>query len=492
MVLALILFFYPLADNEDQKRPVVASYKLSKKECSFGSLNLGKKISCAELFVPRDAGSFILPVTVIHAGPENSAAEPLLYFSGGPGSGVSVDEGTIYDWLGWYEGANLKRDLILLDRRATGFSTPKLQCSQYDKFSRSILNENATTAVEFELGQKVVLDCFARLYQKGFRADEFGSHVSSRDAFELMRALSYSRWNVFGVSYGSRLGLVHAGDYPDFVNRLIVDSVYPPGKGLLAEWPDLLDSALRRYFQYCDQNTGCVKALAAVSEGAGAEQVFWRAMAALKKSPLRLSLQDWRGGSIEVVVNDHRLLSALFSALYDINSIKKIAPALAAILQGKSLVLEKLMTPFVNYALDEGFNSWVYFSIECGENTAAQLQIFNQSALRYPRLQPYLTGVFEWDSCRELRKRYALAQPLMIDTDELQDKKVLILSGELDPVTPVSWAEDLHVKLKQSKFLRVPEVGHSVAANNTCVLSQLEEFLGANSEWVEIQQCDTR
>ena len=486
-LLLLLLFGYIV---KNQKNPVtgysVESSQLFSVACAF-SVPDDDIVECAELRLPDTSGGFVLPVTIIKTHSGQQGGVPLLYFSGGPGVGVNVDADTIYDWLGWYQQAGLKRDLVLFDRRATGLSSPKKQCLAYDRFSQLALKKNLSTQEELRLGQSVVAQCFRTLKKQGFSAHNFGTLIGSRDAFEIMTALGYKAWHVFGVSYGSRLALAHAANYPDQVKALVLDSVYPPGDGILTQWPIILNSALQGYFDYCDSRPECRDQHFENST----EVIFWQAMNRLKVNSPFMVLKNWRGGQIDILVNDHRLLAAVFSALYDVNSIRKIAPALQSVLVGNGSKLKPLLTPFVNYALDNSFNAWVYLSIECRDITPINGAEFLTQTGLYPRLQPYLAGVYQWDSCRQLLADGAFhtnTLPLDIKA-KLHIKKMLLLAGELDPITPLVWAERLTEQMSEANLWRIPEVGHAVLANNHCVHSQLEAYLSSSAKWQPKRLC---
>ena len=56
------------------------------------------------------------------------------------------------------------------------------------------------------------------------------------------------------------------------------------------------------------------------------------------------------------------------------------------------------------------------------------------------------------------------------------DKPVLLLSGELDPVTPPAWADDAKKTLSHSAHFTVPGVGHGASAVG-CVPKLISDFL---------------
>lgn len=463
------------------------SYRLISTECSF-SVYFEGSIECAYLKLPAPNQKTLLPVTVIKTKREDKKGGgpgspiPLIYFNGGPGAGVEVDSESIHDWLGWYELARLERDLVLFDRRAVGYSTPKHGCPSYDRFSLDVLAKNLTTGEEMRRGAAVIQNCFEDISKRTVSQNDLGTVVSSEDAGQLMLALGYSSWHVFGVSYGSRLALVHARDYSGNVGKIIFDSIYPLGRGVLQEWPHLLDGALKRYFSYCRDTVKCSDGFSTVSP----EESFWLAMELLQKTPMQLMLDNWQGGEIELLLNDHRFLSAIFSALYDVNSIDKIAPAIQGILNGDEKSAIRLLTPFVNYALDESFNPWAYWMVECGENRTPKAT-FSRAAKGYPKLAPYLEGVYEFDVCRQLRHDGTVSySALKLGVSEHES---LILAGNLDPITPVEWANEFHKENFNAQIWTLPNVGHAVTANAVCVHGQLEGFLGGGDDWQPKELC---
>lgn len=458
------------------------NYELIPTDCAF-TVDFDGAVECAHLRLPSPSQNNLLAVTVIKANiADGRASVPLLYFSGGPGAGVGVDSETIHDWLGWYELAGLKRDLILFDRRATGYSSPKHKCTRYDQFSREVLAKNLTTRDEMQQGSEIILDCFSRIKNNPTLARRLGTLVSSVDGAKIMQALGYSRWHIYGVSYGSRLAIVHADMYPENVESVILDSIYPPGRGILNEWPHLLEGALNRYFSYCQKLIECTTEFA----GTGVEESFWLAVKSLRTQPVKLNLPDWQGGEITLLVNDHRFLSAVFSSLYDINSIKGIAPAINSILTGNKDALERFLTPFVNYALDESFNPWVYWLVECSENIAAKAS-FNDARQLYPKLAPYLEGVYEFDVCRQLISSGVVEYSAL--EVGVPQHNTLVIAGGLDPITPASWARQYRKENAHAQLWQLPNVGHAVLANSACSHAQLESFLQEGGEWHPKKLC---
>ena len=53
----------------------------------------------------------------------------------------------------------------------------------------------------------------------------------------------------------------------------------------------------------------------------------------------------------------------------------------------------------------------------------------------------------------------------------------LVLSGELDPITPVEYGQMTASRLDNSFLIEVPGLGHSLLSNSECVVDIAEDFL---------------
>ena len=58
----------------------------------------------------------------------------------------------------------------------------------------------------------------------------------------------------------------------------------------------------------------------------------------------------------------------------------------------------------------------------------------------------------------------------------VSDKPVLLLSGELDPVTPPAWGDLAAETLPNSKHLTAPNASHTIASH-TCANKLIAEFI---------------
>ncbi|MEJ2415554.1 MAG: alpha/beta fold hydrolase [Exilibacterium sp.] len=440
-------------------------------ECPF-DVPPSRNIHCGIYRTGSGAGRFELPVAVIRDTSEDHRDDALLYLAGGPGDVSQMSEPQIESWLYWLDSAGLSRDLILFDQRGTGRSRPNLDCEAYDNFSLRVLHRNVDMETEYREGLAVLRQCLSSLKSRGFDPAHFSTQLGAADVRGLMRQLDYSSWNLLGVSYGTRLALQVADVPITGLRSAILDSPYPRDKGGLTEWPWLLDHALSRLWRACAEtprNPVCEDPKTPL------QAIFWTLMAQLKQAPATLTVRHWQGEPpIDIVVNDHRLLSVIYSSLYDVGLYGKIAGAIIGAEQGDTRALRELVEAFANYALDTGFSHMVYFATECADNRRVSEAEYEAARAAYPRLMPYTGFDWKYDFCKDLGS--GNGGELVVEGHEAMPP-TLILAGQMDPVTPPSWARGLQAQIASSQVLVFPGVGHAVISSSDCAHGLLRSFL---------------
>lgn len=460
-------------EGEDESASSLDSYQLEFQNCWFKS-SWQVDIKCARLITPASEGPHKLPVVIIRAGAAQASASPLLYLQGGPGASAGLDRQGIEYWLDWIDYAQLERDLVLMDRRGAGLSEPRLDCPEYDRFSREVLAQGIDLEQELIQGQAIVEQCYRDLTAgpAKFPATQFGTDKSARDILGLMNALDYPEWNLLGVSYGTRLAMAVAASpkaqEQSWVRSLILDSVYPPERGGIQSWPQVMTQGLQRFFQWCQTSSECRDGLLDF------EGEFQRALKALKEKPIALTVRRYDGGApVKVVVDDHRFISAVFSAVYQRHRWGDIAPAIRGAVSGEGEELQPLVGPFINQALDEDFSSLTFFAVDCGDHPAGAEAEYRQALRDYPDYAPYLELGWRYQACHFLGS----GETTPLSVEKPKDLPALILAGELDPITPPQWARELHRDWPQSQLVIIPDLGHSVIGTDACAHARLKDFL---------------
>jgi pimeloyl-ACP methyl ester carboxylesterase len=477
-VLALFImpagYFYPLFTTAENPA-VNTEYRFIKTSCWFDA-DWTVTIICGELQTPEQ---FRLAVVILHNDAEKRRADPIVYLQGGPGASARLHTDGIKSWLNWMRYSNTQRDLILIDTRGTGRSKPALVCGEYNQFNQQLLRQNIALDDELAQGYDVAAQCFVSSAQANPQLDyrNFSTRKSAQDVRALMAQLDYQKWNILGVSYGTRLALEIALQEqlaPQTVKlkSMVLDSVYPAGFGGVQTWPRVLDEGIQQFFNGCSAQQDCIKKLNAssVSNVVSLEQHFMQTLRNLQAHPMTITIKRWGGEApVNFVVNDHRFLSAAFAAVYNPGDWPTIIDAINAVETGRSDLLKPLMEPFINNSMTSDFNSLTFTAVDCADNPVLSEADYTAALIKYPLLQEYTRDQWRYQLCHSLPSE----SPLVMAAPQLP---TLMLAGALDPITPMSWAQSVNQQWPHSQLRVREKIAHSVLGSDVCLLEHLDEF----------------
>ena len=196
-----------------------AAAELRLTPCELtGSQNSGRvSADCGTLQVAEnpddpDGKQLDLLVPRIPALSPEPAADALTIINGGPGaSPVSL----YVDLQHAFASVLRERDIVLLDQRGTGRSGA-LDCPML---------ESAVDTYAEDLVMQATRQCL-----EGLENDPryFTTSVAVKDLEALRQVLGYQQWNLYGVSYGTRVAQHYVRRYPQSVRTLIIDGVVAP------------------------------------------------------------------------------------------------------------------------------------------------------------------------------------------------------------------------------------------------------------------------
>lgn len=167
-----------------------------------------------------DGRKIPLRVVKLPAVSPTPAADPLFLLAGGPGQASSEIIAAIAPSL---RRIHSRRDLIFVDQRGTGASNA-LDCE--DDGADPLLSLSGPSS------QEETLACLAAV-QAHADLNFYGTSLAADDLDAVAEALGYAQVNVFGGSYGTRLGLEWARRHPERVRTLIIDGVAPVQEPIL-------------------------------------------------------------------------------------------------------------------------------------------------------------------------------------------------------------------------------------------------------------------
>ena len=176
-----------------------------------------------------------------------SPGSPIVYLAGGPGgSGTGTMQGPRQPV---FLALRAVADVIVLDQRGTGLSTAIEPCDAEKPFdfAGTVLSEASYTAY-----YRATLDrCLAQWRAQGVAINGYPTVQSAEDIEDLRKHLGARRLNLWGISYGTHLGLAYMRAHPGSVERVAFASV--EGLDQTVKLPAHLDKALERIAAFAGQ-----------------------------------------------------------------------------------------------------------------------------------------------------------------------------------------------------------------------------------------------
>lgn len=428
---------------------------LEETECPVDTSWTFATIDCYTLTVPeshsRPTGPEIeLAVMILRSTSENPEPDPVVYLEGGPG-GAPIPYFDV-----WLDSPILAaRDLILIDPRGTGYSVPFLECPELYVIPLEASTEESVDALAA---------CRDRLESQGIDLSAYNTVQNALDVAALRSALSLERWNLYGISYGTRVALAVMRLDPDGVRSSTLDSVLPPEIDLIGEWATTDDDAIDGLITACSEDAGCAGRYPDLSEHIDA---------------IKRRLDDerptidvpWLDGSdttypMTVVADDFDY--ALGSALYDPTLIPILPWVIERIALGDDTPLGALLA-LANYqGLVEASSDGVYYSVICHD----EFPFASESALTLE--DDAAGGALSFsDACPAWDN--GQAEPVEDEPVE-SDIPTLLLAGAIDPATPATWAARAAENLSSSTTAIIGAGGHGVTTGG-CGLELLLDFV---------------
>lgn len=397
---------------------------------------------CGTLSVPENRDQpggrqLSLAIIVLPGRGEAPIRRAMTFFGGGPGQSAS----SMAPWLA-QDYADLRdgRDLVFVDQRGTGNSS-QLQCNFRDPENpQSYLDDFIPPARAAACRDS--LAAFADLTRYGFPD-------LAHDTEAWRRALGYDELDLWGASYGTRAALVYLRMYPASVRSVVLEGVAPFGFLQPKDYARDTDAALAGLFAYCRADAACNAAFPNVTEELRtvAERI--------RQAPAAAEIRDRNTGRmVRLTVPYGTFAETIRKMMYDPGLASTVPFIIHRAFEGD-------YRPLARYALADrrgaAGSSWgLYLALTCSEDVpfidqAAAAADNGRTLLGDYRVRQQAAACEGWP-------RHVVAadyhQPLR------SDKPVLLISGELDPVTPPGGGARAAATLSNSLHIIVPGGAH--------------------------------
>ncbi|MBI5610860.1 MAG: alpha/beta fold hydrolase [Deltaproteobacteria bacterium] len=435
--------------GQGSELPGAATTEVEWKSCDVHGPG-GYEVSCGTASVPlrwQNPTGPAIDVAVVRVSPKKrSVAGQLWMLQGGPGF---AGKGLL-SMVDWYADHLPGYEFYLPDHRGVGEST-RLGCAQAE--SNSSPNGAVVTKEEWP-------DCLAAVV--GEWGTDLQAFSATQAAVDLGKLIEATRrpdvpLRVYGVSYGTFWALRYLQLYPQQAGAVVLDSVCPPGIcSMTTYWTDF-EATGKELLARCSQNATCHAKLGADPWGrlqsVASKLDSGHCSAVLPGQPLRPLLRDLLASA--VANDDARLLIPPIIFRLDRCDSQDVA-ALQPLF--KTMAKSQVVDPGESKAMREQYSSVLHHNVVFAD-------LWHGTP---PPLAPLLFAPADGNADLAIQPSWPAAgsDPLR-NTMPQPMTPVLLLSGDLDPQTPLAFAQAAHQALAGfgAQLVVVPDNPHGVATN---------------------------
>ncbi len=453
-----------------QPSAAIAALELEPCDLTMPGTPLTAVAECGTLAVPEnpdepDGRSILLNIARVPATNRSAEPDPLFLFAGGPGQAATESWLVVARSL---RKLNETRDVILIDQRGTGKSNA-LRCPAPDP-------EDFLDSVELDWDElrRATRECL-----QGLDGDPrfYTTTIGMADYNQVRQALGYEQINLFGVSYGTRSAQVYLRMFPETVRAVVLDSIVPQTLALGSEHAQSLDQAVFKVLRACDRDSDCREIFP------GTPALLTSLMRDLSAQPREVTVAHPLTGKPTTFTFNRDTLGFSLRFLAYNSDTQAMLPLLVheAATDGNLQRLASMLL-MVSASLQDVISSGMEMAVMCSED----YPLFPRIDLDSPEPEGSLMGNLMIKStavrCSEWPRGH---RPEGFHQAVVSAKPALLLSGELDPVTPPAYGDEVARHMENSLHLVIPGQGHAVFSRG-CVGKIITHFIeNASTEGLE-------
>jgi pimeloyl-ACP methyl ester carboxylesterase len=482
LALALLALLIAFSSAPVARAQGAAPGSFAPAECPI-TVPPGLAVDCGYLSVAESrqrAGSrtIQLAVAIVRSPNPVKRTDPVLFLSGGPGEPALPLLAAVAQIA---EPILAERDIVFFDQRGTGYSRPALNCDPAAAPSAMMLPLGAALAERPALLQGAVdalIACGARYRAAGVDLSGYNSVESAADMEDLRVALGYAQWNLYGGSYGTRLGLEALRYRPETIRSAVLDSVYPPQENFHTGVFSSYTRSLNALEAACDAQPSCAAAYPDLAEQ------FADLVARLNEAPAQLPLIDLETDEVldYYPFTGVELTVIVFRLFYITQAIPLLPALIGESAQGDYSILARLTSALLTETPTGGvpvISQGMQVAVQCNEDaTFASADAFVTARDRNrPVAALAFVPVFN-EAMLEICAAWGLGAPSPVQNQAVRSNvPSLLLGGALDPITPPDNAREAAETLTRSTVVIYPQGGHVPSVSSPCLGAVITRFL---------------
>ena len=229
----------------------------------------GETVVCGTVTVPAnyddpDGSTIDLTYGILKSTSLSPAADPVIYLHGGPGEAELTE--LTQTLRNKFATLRERRDVIVFDQRGTGYSPGEVECSAayaggYDEAAERVQNEGFEgLEVAGEVQNVLMETCVEALEENDVDLSVYNTINNARDVAALADALGHDTYNLYGLSYGTKLGSEVIRQNPPGVRSVILDSVITPEVKFYEQMPEANEESFVNIYNMCLADEACAEA----------------------------------------------------------------------------------------------------------------------------------------------------------------------------------------------------------------------------------------
>jgi pimeloyl-ACP methyl ester carboxylesterase len=413
---------------------------LSKlKPCRLDGID--EELFCGKLAVfedreKRTGRTIDLNIVVLPAFDQKAKAEPVFDLAGGPGA--SSAEGA-----GFYAGPGKiyrrRHDVVCVDQRGTG------------KSNRLAIPREKTP--QYYLSEMYPIDYvreMRRMLEQRVDLTKYTTSIAMDDLDDVRAWLGYDGINLFGASYGTRAALVYMRQHPEHVRSAILLGVAPTDLKMPLHHAEAGARAMDLLLGECEKDAACHAAFPQIRDD-------WKnVLTQLEKKPARVEYSPPNNAAPTTVgIQRGVFAEKIRTWMYGRDKAARI-PSIVHLAAGGDFA------PFLQQAIGPSIPDFVadgmYLSVTCAEDVPF---INQEEAAKLAADNPFGNyRVFQQTRACGMWPRGEIPTGFLEPVSS--NAPVLIFSGNMDPVTPPKYGEEVARHLPNSRHVVIPEAGHGV------------------------------
>lgn len=222
----------------------------------------GKTVFCGTVQVPEDHAKpdgkkISLEFAILKSHSLYPERDPVVYLQGGPGASAMVQIPLLAQT---FEPFRKTRDVVFWDQRSAGLSGHSVKCFNALAANAAIIAKKQYTSTAIDgsnVHNNTIADCLREIEAAGIDISKYNTTENARDIPTIVKTLGYESYNLYGISYGTKLALEAMRVAPEGIRSVVIDGVAPPWVKLYDTFALKVSEPIEHVVEQCKADETC-------------------------------------------------------------------------------------------------------------------------------------------------------------------------------------------------------------------------------------------